>query len=265
MRLPAYSRPIFTIQPARACARRLRAWLLGFAALLLIAALALPAMEQPASYHAFADQRALAGIPHAADVLSNLGFAFAALAGAWLLHGLDRVRVDGAARALAALFFIGLACTALGSAWYHWAPADAGLAWDRLGMSVAFAGLLGLAVQSRVDDTCGWLAAAALLVAAPLSIAVWRVTGNMLPWAVLQAGGMLLVVALAWLPARAGALPLSLGTVIALYALAKLLELSDLDIFVASGDLVSGHSLKHLAAAFAAWPVLRALLARQRR
>lgn len=264
MRLPAYSRPIFAVRPA-APARRLRALLLGFAVLLLIAAVVLPAMEQPASYHAFADQRVLAGIPHAADVLSNLGFALAALAGAWLLRGLDRARVDGAARALAALFFTGLACTALGSAWYHWAPADAGLAWDRLGMSVAFAGLLGLAVQSRVDDASGWLAAAALLVAAPLSVAVWRATGNMLPWAVLQAGGMLLVVALAWLPARAGALPLSLGTVITLYVLAKLLELSDLDIFVASGDLISGHSLKHFAAAFAAWPVLRALLARQQR
>ena len=239
--------------------------LFGGMAFLLTLALVLPGMAQPAHYHAFADQRGWGALPHAADVLSNLGFVIAGLAGLVVLWRADRYRLCATARALCALFFAGLLCSGAGSTFYHWAPQDASLAWDRLGMSVAFAGLLGLAVQSRVDDTCGWLAAAALLVAAPLSIAVWRVTGNMLPWAVLQAGGMLLVVALAWLPARAGALPLSLGMVIALYALAKLLELSDLDIFVASGDLVSGHSLKHLAAAFAAWPVLRALLARQRR
>ena len=40
---------------------------------------------------------------------------------------------------------------------------------------------------------------------------------------------------------------------------AKLLELSDHAVYEATGQWVAGHSLKHLAAAGAAWPVLRAL------
>jgi hypothetical protein len=46
---------------------------------------------------------------------------------------------------------------------------------------------------------------------------------------------------------------------IGLYALAKLLELGDEAVFHATGDGVSGHSLKHLVAGLAAWPVLRAM------
>ena len=50
-----------------------------------------------------------------------------------------------------------------------------------------------------------------------------------------------------------------LGAVIAWYGAAKLLELSDHAVYEATGQWVAGHSLKHLAAAEAAWPVLRAL------
>ena len=49
-------------------------------------------------------------------------------------------------------------------------------------------------------------------------------TGNLLPWAVVQLGGLLVVLALACLPRRVGGLALHLGVVVVLYALAKLLE-----------------------------------------
>ena len=47
---------------------------------------------------------------------------------------------------------------------------------------------------------------------------------------------------------------------IGLYFVAKLLELSDGDVFDVTAYAISGHSLKHWVAAAAAWPVLRALL-----
>ena len=106
---------------------------------------------------------------------------------------------------LAALFFGGLVCTAVGSAIYHWQPHDAGLLWDRLGMVLPFAGLLGLAATGRVSARAGWVSAAAVLVAGPLAVAWWAHTGNLLPWAVVQLGGMLVVLALACLPRREGA------------------------------------------------------------
>jgi len=74
-----------------------------------------------------------------------------------------------------------------------------------------------------------------------------------------QFGGMALAVGLAFTRPRPGALGVPLGGVIVFYVLAKLFELGDVTVFEATGHMVSGHTLKHLAAALAAWPVIRAL------
>lgn len=234
--------------------------LLGMAALLALALFG-PMLPASAHQHTLADQRALWGIPCALDVLSNLPFA---IAGLWGLVTLRRVApgmLDAPSRALASLFFAGLVCTAAGSALYHWQPQDAGLLWDRLGMVLPFAGLLGLAGASRVSARAGAAAAGTVLLAGPLAVLWWSHSGNLLPWAVVQLGGMLVVLALACLPRRDGALALHLGAVMALYALAKLFEAADHAVFEATGQAVSGHSLKHVLAAAAAWPVLAALAA----
>lgn len=234
--------------------------LLGLAALLALALFG-PMLPASAHQHALADQRALWGVPCALDVLSNLPFA---IAGLWGLVALRRVApgtLDAPSRALAALFFAGLVCTAAGSGLYHWQPQDAGLLWDRLGMVLPFAGLLGLAAAGRVSARAGAAAAGAVLLAGPLAVLWWSHSGNLLPWAVVQLGGMLVVLALACLPRRDGALALHLGAVLALYAVAKLFEAADHPVFEATAQAVSGHSLKHVLAAGAAWPVLAALAA----
>lgn len=234
--------------------------LLGVAALLALALFG-PMLPASAHQHTLADQRALWGIPCALDVLSNLPFA---IAGLWGLVALRRAApgmLDATSRALVTLFFAGLVCTAAGSALYHWQPQDAGLLWDRLGMVLPFAGLLGLAAASRVSPRAGAAAAGTVLLAGPLAVLWWSHSGNLLPWAVVQLGGMLVVLALACLPRRDGALALHLGAVMALYAMAKLFEAADHAVFEATGQAVSGHSLKHVLAAAAAWPVLEALAA----
>lgn len=227
-------------------------------ALSLLAAFAPPLAQAP-HFHDFADQRSWLGLPCALDVLSNLPFALFGLLG---LRVLGRVpQLDATQHRLAALFFGGLLVTALGSAVYHWAPDDAGLVVDRLGMTVAFAGLLGLGVATHVSGrAAGWFAAAVLL-GGPLSVGVWAASGNLLPWALLQGGGMVLLLVLAVLKPLPGALAVRWGAVIAIYAVAKALEQYDVSVFAATGQLVSGHSLKHLVAAFAAWPVISALRA----
>ena len=113
--------------------------------------------------------------------------------------------------------------------------------------------------QASHTDT-GWLVLVAL-AAGPLAVLWWAHTSNLLPWAVVQLGGMLVVLALACLPRRDGALAVHLGAVIGLYAVAKLFEAADHAVFDATYQAVSGHSLKHLFAAGAAWPVLTALAA----
>lgn len=252
--------------------------LLAMAVALLVACFG-PAVAQHAHYHGFADQRSGWGVPFAMDVLSNLPFA---VAGIWGLVALRRLPADTESRAqptsdvtaqpmqqpsaqpaLAALFFIGLLVTAACSSFYHWQPDNAGLAIDRLGMVVAFAGLLGLAAADRISGRAGLATAATVLALGPLSVMVWATSGNLLPWVVLQGGGMLLIVLLAvcWATRKPvpGAWGIPLAAVMALYALAKVLELGDHPVFELTHHLVSGHSLKHAVAALATWPVIRVM------
>lgn len=239
--------------------RRLETALLASICALIALACFGPFVSQPADHHHFADARTLLGVPYAMDVLSNLPFALWALLGAWALWRVVPGSLSVAETACSALFFAGLLATTAGSSFYHLRPDDAGLVIDRLGMVIAFAGLLGLAVAGRISARAGVLTALAFMLAGPASVWVWATSGDVFPWVVAQGGAMLLVLALAALPTLPGALKIRLGVLIACYAVAKLFELADHQVYEWSGHLLSGHSIKHIAASFAAWPVLSVL------
>jgi hypothetical protein len=263
------------IRPRRHLERR-EACLIGAAVLLLLLALLVPdlAGTAPASAQ-LADIRTLAGLPNAMDVLSNLPFLVVGLLGLYRLHGLENAHDQSAvppfvhdelptnALDCAWLFFAGLVLVAAGSAFYHLQPDDAlRLTGDRAAMAVVFAGVIGLAVCDRVSQRAGWPAACIALGAGLLAVAVFQETGNVTPWAVVQFGGMALVLAMALLrpaPGATRAMRLKLGWILACYALAKACEMADGTIFEATQQLISGHSLKHLVAALAALPVLQAV------
>ncbi len=209
--------------------------------------------------HPFADTRGWWGMPYALDVLSNSALLIAGGWGLWRLQAQRAHPFHPSTQLALRVFFGGLVATAIGSAIYHWAPDAFRLALDRLGMAIAFAGALGLAMAERVGAQTARNTVLAVLVLASLSAVMSYTHANPLPWVVVQFGGMAF---LAWAAARRPlptALGISIGSVIALYVLAKLLELGDSAIFEATGHAIAGHSLKHVAAALAAVPVLRAL------
>ncbi len=257
-----------TAPPPLAFMRTVAAKLALIALALVLLACAGPFVGQPAAYHAFADHRAFLGIPFTMDVLSNLPFALGGLVGLWLAWpcAAGAARVFAASRAQGAqalVFFSGLVLTAGCSAWYHLNHGDAGLAVDRYGMVVAFAGLLGLAAGGRAGPRAGALLTVLVLALGPLTVAAWSLTGNVMPWLVVQLGGLLVILWLASLAPVEGALPVRWFLVVAVYALAKCLELGDHLVYDMTGHLVSGHSLKHVVASLAAWPVVNALLQRR--
>ena len=93
-------------------------------------------------------------------------------------------------------------------------------------------------------------------------------SGNVAPYAVLQFGGMaLLVLILFWrnetgnVSGHHSAGP-NWGLLIGAYALAKVFEAADAQIWDLSAHLISGHTLKHLAAAFVALAVIGPLYRR---
>ena len=205
--------------------------------------------------HAFIDARSLFGIPNGLDVVSNIPFLFA---GVWGLALLSNHAMPPATHRAAQVFFVGLILTCFGSSLYHWAPSDFGLMIDRLGMAVAFAGVISFAAGSRLGDAVAKQATAVLLVLAPMAAVAAYSLHNVLPWAVVQFGGMLLIVWLALQPQREDRV-LNLWALIAWYALAKIFEAKDESVFELTQGIVSGHSLKHIAACMAAWPVLASI------
>lgn len=228
---------------------------------LLSIALFAPAIPDPTANAQFADTRSWLGLPFAMDVLSNLPFA---LFGLWGLAVSRRVGpsqppLPDETSHCARLFFAGLVFTAACSSVYHLSPDVLRLGFDRAGMAVAFAGMIGFAVCERVSRRAGWPAACLTLFAGLLAAATYMQSGNVLPWAVVQFGGIALVLVLALLRPVPGAVGLSLAAVIGFYLLAKLLELGDHAVYEATNHWVAGHSLKHMVAACAAWPVIRAV------
>jgi hypothetical protein len=212
----------------------------------LAALLLLPPILQDQGYHQFADVRVLFGIPNAWNVLSNVPFA---VIGA---IGLARCRDDAAT----IVIFLGILMTGFGSSYYHWSPNDDTLLWDRLPMTLAFMAILASAVQERLNAKLGALLLWPFLAIGIFSLLLWRVSGDLRLYGWVQFFPCLALPLMFLLlsPKYTGTLYWIVAT--ALYAFAKVLEHFDSAIF-SIGHIVSGHTLKHLAAAAACLAVLR--------
>ena len=242
------------------------AFLLVFTLLAAAAAFLLPAMPQPLDYHHFADQRAAFGIGNFLDVVTNVAFLLAGLAGlAVVFSGRACFEFPGE-RWPYAVFFLGVLLTAAGSAWYHLSPDNETLFWDRLPMTIAFMGLLSSQIVDRVSVRAGLALLVPMLLVGMGSVVYWIVTeragaGNVLPYGILQGYSVVVLLIMATLHRSRYTRANDVYFIFGWYVLAKVLESMDAEI-LALGHVVSGHSLKHVAAAAAGFVACRMLLRR---
>jgi hypothetical protein len=236
----------------------LPAAVVGVAAVSLIA---YGPIAQFPDYHDFADRRMLLGIPNADDVLSNVGFA---VIGVW---GLARLLPRRSHPNLAPgwpgwfVFLASLVLTALGSGWYHLAPDDARLIWDRLPIALGCAGILTGVRAETATRSHAWLVTIVLCVAAIVSVVWWNVTEDLRPYLLLQASPLVLIPLWQWIYNSPRADRIAFATAILLYVAAKLSELADHPVLSATG-VMSGHTIKHLLATAAAAVVVARLIRR---
>lgn len=225
-------------------------WVLALAALAAaLGALLLPPIPQDPGYHAFADGRALAGVPNALDVLSNLPLVVLGAVGlARCLRGGDPGRIK-------ALFFATVLLTGIGSSLYHLRPDNDSIVLDRLPLSVMSVALFAAMLAERVSLRAGrWLAWGAL-IAGPASVGLWRSgelrgVGDLRPYGYLQLVPVLLIVLLLILRPEGGIPAGTFTKAFGWYAAARAAELLDARVMAWTG-VVSGHTLKHLLAAVA--------------
>jgi len=240
----------------------------ALAALAAAWALLSPPLLQVQAYHLFADTRALLSLENAADTLSNLAFL---VVGALGLTFLWRERAAGLSARFATpqelwpywVFFAGVALTGAGSAYYHLAPDDARLVWDRLPMTTVFMSLVAAVVSERISVRAGSLLLWPLVLVGLASVVYWRWSAlagfeNLRPYVAVQVGSIAVVLAVSSLYRSRYTLGGAIFALAAAYGVAKVAEVYDREIFEL-GRWVSGHTLKHLIAAAGIYLLLSAL------
>jgi hypothetical protein len=210
-------------------------------------------IQQPAEYHAFADQATMFGVPNFWNVVSNAPLA---LVGGWGLFILARrrgilPRPPGLLPPLRGAYFClfaGIFLVGFGSAYYHLHPDNATIVWDRLPLAVAFMAILAIAVGEHIGVRWGARLLAPLAILGAGSVLYWHWTGDLRPYLLVQFL-TLLEIFLILLLFRSALRPVSyFWLALGSYGVAKVFELLDVSIYHTL-DPVSGHPLKHLAAA----------------
>ncbi len=213
--------------------------------LLLAGIMAVKPLPQDPAYHDFADKRGFFGVPNFLDVVSNMPFLLIGIPGAAFCLGRHR---SGASVSWAIVFF-GTALVSFGSAYYHWAPDNATLVWDRLPMAVGFMGLFAALVSEHVSERLERVMLLPALAVGVASVAWWHYTDDLRPYVWVQFTPLVtILLVVAMFPGRythRRYLLYGLGS----YLFAKSAELWDREFFALTANTLSGHSLKHLLAA----------------
>ena len=159
------------------------------------------------------------------------------------------------------LICTGVILVGFGSAYYHWAPSNSTLLWDRLPMTVAFMALLGLLLEDRGVAGRRWLWI--LLAAGIGSVLYWSWTetqgrGDLRPYALVQFLPMLLIPLILALFRHGHVRTSRVRAALGLFIAAKLFEHFDSTVYMTVG-VIGGHAIKHLIAAAAVCCIVSAV------
>ncbi|MFW9610862.1 MAG: hypothetical protein ACMV0J_01535 [Fluviibacter sp.] len=245
-------------------------WIVLLTLVAFVAAFVLPPIPQSVVYHDFADHRHALGIANFLDVMSNAAFLVVGLLGLAMIARGRAFFEYSTERWPYVIFFIGVTLTAAGSAYYHLAPDNETLFWDRLPMTIAFMGLVCAQIVDRVSVRGGLRLLVPALIIGAASVIYWRWTerlgaGNVLPYGILQGYAVLVLLLLALFNPSRYTRGQDIFWVFGWYMLSKVLETFDHQLMWLDQGIVSGHTLKHLAAAAAGLVVCRMLTKRKLR
>ena len=229
---------------------------LGIAQLFLFSRIA-----QPLWYHDFADQRSLLAIADFWNVVSNVPFLFVGGLGIWQV-ALEKTRsqLDSNQRRMYFVFFAAVAFTGVGSVYYHLSPNNERLLWDRLPIAVTFMALFAIVIEAYLSRRAGTLLFGPLVLLGAGTVFYWHLTeswgkGDVRPYLLTQIYPAVAIPLILWFcPARYTGTA-TLYCAMAWYAGAKFCEFLDKQVF-SFGQIVSGHTLKHMGAAMSCYLIL---------
>lgn len=207
-------------------------------------------IPQDLNYHNFGDQRKFFGIPNFWDVMSNLPMFFLGSYGIWMSFQNWSKRPDIVAQLIPLVLGFGILLACFGSAYYHWAPDNNTLVWDRLPMTLMFMPLFSLLIYDFVGKDIGKVAFWILVPLGIFSVFYWQYTesigeGDLRFYAFVQFFPMVIAPFIIWLYPKKVSYIKYIILILVWYTLAKFCEHFDKEIFNFLG-FWSGHTIKHL-------------------
>ncbi len=204
-------------------------------------------IPQDQNYHHFADAKSFFSIPNFWNVISNLPFVVVGTIGLAKLKHANGYPL----KPNYVWFFIGILLTGLGSGYYHLQPGNNTLVWDRLPMTVTFMSFLSIIIGEFISVKSGKKLLYPLLAVGLLSIVNWIVTDDLRMYALVQFLPIILILAVLFLSKKQPYHKKYFWLMVVCYTIAKFLESYDFLVYDALVKTVSGHTLKHIAAAAA--------------
>jgi hypothetical protein len=214
-------------------------------------------INQNPAFHNFADQREFFGIPNFFNVVSNLPFLVVGLAGL-VIFLKKQIPVRDSLSFI--ILFVSVIAIGFGSAWYHYDPCNASLVWDRIPMTLMFMSYFSIVVGNYVSRDLGRKMLFPMLLLGVTSVCYWFVTeqngnGDLRPYIWVQFYPMVCIPLIVFLYPTPISVKVKIISVIVVYAMAKIAEHEDESIYNVH-HLLSGHSVKHLLAAFSVFLIL---------
>jgi hypothetical protein len=225
-------------------------------AILIAAVFFIDPIPQDPAYYSFADSRSFMGVPNFWNVMSNVPFLLVGAFGIYYSALEDRPGMMTELRSAYIVFFAGIFLTGFGSAYFHYAPGDSTLLWDRLPMTLGFMAFLAIIVGEHISVPVGKRMLLPLLIVGAGSVIYWNITeargaGDLRPYAIVQFLPMLVIPLILLMYRSAYDKVAFLWLILVLYAVSKLFEQFDMETYEI-GRLISGHSIKHVVAALGA-------------
>jgi hypothetical protein len=217
----------------------------------LIALFFVKAISQDPNYHNFIDVNHWLGVNNFWNVLSNLPFLIVGLLG--LIH-LNKLTIISEIRIAYVIFFAGIALVAFGSSYYHLNPNNETLVWDRLPMTIGFMALIAIITAEYISIKLSKLMLWPLILIGLLSVFYWQYTesqgvGDLRFYALVQFLPIVLIPIIILTHQSKFDPTNGYWYLLLAYVFAKLFEHFDTPIYEIFGGFISGHSIKHVAAA----------------
>ena len=225
-----------------------------------IVVILVPPVSQDPGYHNFVDQRNISGIPQFWSVVTNIPFLVLGIIGFFKIQNQELRGVLPDLFKAYLTFFLGLVLTGLGSGYYHLDPSNSTLVGDRMAITVTFMSFFVLIFGESISTRTASRLLLPLLFLGLASVVYWNITenlgtGDLRFYALVQFLPMLLIPLILLFYGSCLSGRRWILAIILVYGAAKIAEMYDQQIYELIG--FSGHSIKHLIAAFGVFLFLK--------